>query len=58
MEQEKKPAKPFASKAQMERCRHLVSDGVMSQERFDERAAVTDLENIPDRIHPKKESGE
>lgn len=51
-----KPPKAFASIAQMERCKTLVADGVMSQERFDACAAVTDIPNLPERLHPKKET--
>jgi hypothetical protein len=49
-----KPAKPFASLAQMERCKRLVAEGIVSQESYDASLAVTDVENLPERLHPKK----
>lgn len=48
-----KPPKPFATIAQMERCRTLVAEGEMTQERFNACAAVTDVPNLPERLHPK-----
>jgi hypothetical protein len=53
-----KPPKAFASIAQMERCRTLVAEGTMTQERFDACAGVTDIPNLPERLHPKKEKPE
>jgi len=47
-------AKPFASKAQMERSRSLVDQGVLTQAQCDEQLAATDLEKLPERLHPKK----
>lgn len=47
-------AKPFASKAQMERSRSLVDQGVITQAQFDESLAATDQANLPERLHPKK----
>lgn len=46
--------KPFASIAQMERSRRLVAEGFIKQESFDAQLAVTDVENLPERLHPKK----
>lgn len=49
-------AKAFASKAQMERSRGLIAQGVITQAQFDESLAATkDHENLPERLHPKKE---
>mgnify|MGYP001560417335 CR=1 FL=1 len=50
---EKKPAKPFASRAQMDRCRRLIAEGVVTQAQFDAQLAATDVENLPERLHPK-----
>lgn len=51
-------AKPFVSKAQLERTRRLVSEGKVSQASFDESLAATpDHESLPDRLHPKKDEG-
>jgi hypothetical protein len=47
-------AQAFKSKAQMERCRDLVNQGVVSQDSFNESLALTDLANLPERLHPKK----
>jgi len=48
-------AKPFASKAQIERCRRLVEEGKITQVAFDEALAATpNVEELPDRLHPKK----
>ena len=46
---------PFKSHAQMERCKQLVAEGKMTQDQFDASLAETDVENLPERIHPKKE---
>lgn len=49
-------AKPFASKAQMERFRRLAAEGVISQKEFDDSLAMTpDPDKLPERLHPKKE---
>lgn len=48
-------ATPFKSVAQMERCKRLVEEGKVSQESFDASLAATQLEGLPERLHPKKE---
>ena len=47
---------PFKSHAQRERCRRLVAEGTMTQEQFDASDAETNLAELPDRLHPKKEA--
>lgn len=50
---------PFKSKAQMERCKRLVAEGVLTQKQFDEQLAATPHhEGLPERLHPKKEKGQ
>lgn len=52
-------AKPFASKAQMDRCKRLVEEGKMTQESFDASLALTPHpDKLPERLHPKKEPKE
>lgn len=52
-------ASAFKSKAQMERCRQLVTDGKMTQEAFDESLKLTEKpEQLPERLHPKREKKE
>lgn len=52
-------AKPFVSKAQMERSRKLVQQGVITQEQFDESLKATpEPDKLPERIHPKKDESE
>lgn len=46
-------AKPFASKAQMERSRGLVDQGIITKAQFDEQVAATDLKTLPERLHAK-----
>lgn len=49
-------AKPFVSKAQMERFRKLVQEGKVTQAAFDESLALTDRpDDLPERLHPKAE---
>lgn len=49
-------AKPFVSRAQMDRCKRLVEEGKMPQSVFDESMAITpDADKLPERLHPKKE---
>ena len=49
-------AKPFVSKAQMDRYAALVVEGKVSQASFDECLAMTpEPHKLPERLHPKKE---
>lgn len=49
-------AKPFVSKAQMERVKGLIEKGIVTQKEFDESLAATpNHENLPERLHPKKD---
>lgn len=52
-------ATAFKSKAQIEKFKTFVSEGKMTQEHFDECMALTkDAENLPERLHPKKDKKE
>lgn len=44
----------FKSIAQMNRCKQLVAEGKMTQEAFDKSLAETDVDTLPERVHPKK----
>jgi hypothetical protein len=45
---------PFKSKAQRERARRQMEEGVISKEMFDKWNEGTP-EDLPERLHPKKE---
>lgn len=48
-------SKPFLSKAQMERSRTLIDQGIITQAQFDASLAATkDVDGLPERLHPKK----
>lgn len=50
------PAQGFKSKAQIEHFRKLVAKGAYEQSAFDEAMALTpNHEDLPERLHPKKE---
>ena len=44
----------FKSTAQRERCRQLVQEGKMKESDFAKMEAETDVESLPERIHPPK----
>lgn len=48
----------FKSAAQRERCRQLVQEGKMKESDFAQMEAETDIESLPERIHPKKPDNE
>lgn len=49
-------AKPFVSRAQMERCKRLVAEGSITQAAFDDSLSLTPHHaDLPERLHPKKD---
>ena len=48
----------FKSLAQMRKCQELVALGTMTQEKFDQALAETDVDTLPERIHPKQDKPE
>ena len=51
----KPPAhEPFKSVAQRDKWRQLVQDGRLTPAQFHARESVTDVKNLPPRLHPRK----
>ena len=42
----------------MRKCQELVALGTMTQEKFDQALAETDVDTLPERIHPKQDKPE
>jgi hypothetical protein len=57
MESTTNQPKPFKSRAQMERARSIIGTGepgTITQAAFDAALAITDVPNLPERLHPPK----